>query len=86
MPDIPMSPAGTTAGAAVEPLTSRDGVLTLMRSSRDVEECNRNCAAVRDANALTHGGKSAWYAGVLTSNLFAEVAANWTATQEEAGR
>ena len=60
MPDIPMPPADTTGGAAVEPLTSHDGVLILMRSSRDVEEWNRNCAAVRDANGWTPGGKSAW--------------------------
>jgi len=58
-------------------LTTPRGVLALMESSRSLDEWNRNCARVADANAGRPEAARKSIGRVLTGPLYARTAARF---------
>lgn len=56
-------------------LTTQDGVVKLMRSSKDSREWNANCDAVKAANSGDY--PDFWYVTIMMSGLAQEVADRW---------
>lgn len=56
-------------------LTTKDGVIELMQSSKDVVEWNANCDKVKKAN---EGYPTFWFTEVVLSGVMAETKSNWS--------
>ena len=56
-------------------LTTRDGVLALMESSKSEAEWNANCDRVKAANG---GYPDFWYATIVESGVLARVSATFS--------
>lgn len=54
---------------ALKQLRTKEGVVTLMRSSKNEEEWDRNCDIVKEANG---GYPPFWYTTIITSGLINE--------------
>lgn len=57
-----------------ESLTIKEGVITLMKSSKSKSEWNANCDKVKQAN---NGYPDFWYGAIVSSGLATETSAKW---------
>lgn len=56
-------------------LTTPDGVIRLMMSSKNLREWTANCDAVKEANGGAY--PAFWYGAMITSGRARELAATW---------
>jgi len=55
-------------------LTSKEGVISLMRSSEDEKAWNANCDAVKEAN---NGYPEFWFPEIVQSGILGETQRSW---------
>lgn len=81
----PLNPQNSAEGAidsGVRPMT-REQVIALMLSSRNVDEWNSNCDHVKDSFAVEVNGQKRhrypdfWFDAIMKSGVYARTEAKW---------